>query len=144
MYQRRLGRQYPEDALQKALVDYLDLALPDDAMYFAVPNGGKRLAREAARLKSLGVLAGIPDLCIIWRGTVIFLELKAPKRGSLTTVQRDVHHRLLFCGVPVWTIRKVEQAEYLLRGAGMPLQATFAQQLKRVWNDHIARQQTAA
>jgi hypothetical protein len=128
MYQRRLGRQYPEDALQKALVDYLDLALPDDAMYFAVPNGGKRPTREAARLKSLGVLAGIPDLCIIWRGTVIFLELKA-QRGSLKQVQRDVHHRLLFCGVPVWTIRQVEQAEYLLRGAGMPLQATLGRQL---------------
>ncbi len=31
---------------------------------FAIPNGGYRAAREAAKLKREGVTSGVPDLCL--------------------------------------------------------------------------------
>lgn len=124
-FERKLGRQNPEDALQRAMVDYLDLALPPDALCFAIPNGGKRSKVVAAILKRTGVKAGIPDLCIVWRGRAVFLELKAA-RGHLSAEQREMHRKLTFCGCEVWTVRSVEQAEYLLRSLQMPLQAALA------------------
>lgn len=124
-YDRKLGRQQPEQALQRALVEYLDLALPDDALCFAIPNGGKRSKVVAALLKMTGVKAGIPDLCIVWRGRAIFMELKAA-RGYLSAEQRAMHAKLTFCGCEVWTVRSIEQAEYLLRSLQMPLQAALA------------------
>lgn len=135
MNDRKLGRQYPEDALQKALVEYLDWALPDDAVVFAVPNGGKRHVREAARLKGLGVRAGVPDLCIVWRGTALFLELKAG-RGVLSQEQRAMIAKLEYCGASVWVVRAVEQAALVLRDHGIKLRASFG-------NDN-ARQVVAA
>lgn len=48
---------------------------------YAVPNGGKRSAFEAARLKGEGVRAGVPDLCLnLPRGGAhgLFVEMKAP------------------------------------------------------------------
>ncbi len=56
---------------------------------FHIPNGGMRGIREAARLKSMGVLAGVPDFFIpLARGKYhgMFLELKAPG-GKLTESQ---------------------------------------------------------
>lgn len=124
-YDPKLGRQYPEDALQKAVVEWCDWALPDDALCFAIPNGGKRSKVVAALLKATGVKAGIPDLCIVWRGRALFVELKSA-RGSLSREQREMHRKLTFCGCEVWTVRALDQMEYLLRSLGMPLRAALA------------------
>mgnify|MGYP006264391593 CR=1 FL=1 len=121
---RRLpARRYPEDALQKSIVQYLDWALPPDAVVFAVPNGGKRHAREAARLRGVGVKAGVPDLCLVWRGRALFLEVKAI-RGVLAHEQRAMIHKLEYCGALVWVVRSVEQVELVLRDAGVLLRGS--------------------
>lgn len=125
LLRRTAGRRYPEDKLQRAIVEYLDWSLPDDAVVFAVPNGGKRHAREAARMKGLGVKAGIPDLCIVWRGKALFIEVKAI-RGVLAQEQRAMIHKLEYCGSLVWVARSVEQVELVLRDAGVPLLAALA------------------
>ena len=60
-------RRHDEDDMQKALFSWITLAtprIPQLALAFAVPNGGKRDAREAARLKGLGVRPGVPDVMI--------------------------------------------------------------------------------
>jgi hypothetical protein len=73
-----MKRQRPEQALQKQVVTYLRMACPD-AIVFAVPNGGHRSPVEAAIFQGIGVLAGVSDLCILWRpSNVAFIELKAP------------------------------------------------------------------
>ena len=46
---------------QEAVVKYCELKrIP----IFAIPNGGKRNAKEAYFMKRTGVKAGVPDLCV--------------------------------------------------------------------------------
>jgi len=122
---RAVGRRYPEDALQRSIVEYLDWSLPATAICFAVPNGGKRHRREAARLQGLGVKAGIPDLCVISAGTVLFFEVKAA-RGTLSFDQRERIQKLEYCGASVYVVRSVEQVETILRQHRVLLRATVA------------------
>lgn len=51
-----------EDALQKVVAMYLKYK---SAFWFHPPNGGKRNNIEAAKLKGMGVLPGIPDCMIL-------------------------------------------------------------------------------
>jgi hypothetical protein len=78
----------PEQAAQRAIVDYLRLAVPR-AVVFHVPNGGWRSRAEAGILKSLGVVAGVSDLVILFHdGRVAFVEIKADK-GRVSQAQND-------------------------------------------------------
>lgn len=65
-----------------------DHCLPD-WKYFHPANGEKRDIRTAARLKSLGVIKGIPDLVLISpHGSAHFLEFKRPG-GELSEEQAE-------------------------------------------------------
>lgn len=76
-------RQHPEEEEQEALMNWARLyhkVYPPLKMLFHIPNGGKRNATEAARLKAQGVKAGVPDLFIAhpsgeYHG--LFIEMKA-------------------------------------------------------------------
>ena len=59
-------RNRPEEALQRAVASYLDLALPHDAVWFHPPNGGARSKAEAGifKARSQG-----PDTIMYWDGT---------------------------------------------------------------------------
>jgi hypothetical protein len=53
---------------------------PELALMFAIPNGGKRDIRTAAKLKAEGVKAGVPDVFLpVARGGYfgMFIELKS-------------------------------------------------------------------
>jgi hypothetical protein len=41
-----------------------------------VPNGGKRIIKEAAKFKAMGVLAGVSDIHFIWASQLYIIELK--------------------------------------------------------------------
>jgi hypothetical protein len=116
-------RGHPEDELQRSVVQFLRVALPDDAIAYAVPNGGQRHSKAAARLVGLGVRAGIPDLAIVWRGHALFVELKAA-RGTLSAVQRQMIDKLHVCGAMVAVCKSLECVEGSLREMGVPLRAS--------------------
>ena len=98
-----------EHQLQVTCAQYLDLALPQDAVWFAIPNGSHRHKAVAGKLKAEGVKAGIPDLCIIYQGRAIFIELKT-KKGSLSPAQKTMQLRLTLAGCPVFKIcRSLEE-----------------------------------
>lgn len=118
-------RRHVEDDLQKSVFAYLARALPDEGTAYAIPNGGKRHAREAARMKGLGVVAGMPDIGICYRGRAMFVELKAP-RGVVSAAQRETIRKLTYCGAPVMLCRSVEDVEAALREACVPLRASVA------------------
>ena len=98
--ENKARRARPEQALHRAAAQFLDVALPDDAVWFHPPNGGARTKAEAGIFRALGVKAGVPDLVIVYRGRLIAIELKAP-RGRLTAAQRAMHKRLILAA-PWW------------------------------------------
>jgi len=86
-----------EDDIQRRGVKALRLAYPD-AIVIHVPNGGGRTRVEGAILKGLGVLAGFPDLLIMWGfGGVGVVEVKRPD-GKLSESQRAVRSKLRALG----------------------------------------------
>ena len=63
---------------------------PELTWLFAIPNGGRREAREAQLLKAEGVTPGVADLCLLWsNGThpCLWIEMKSAT-GSLRPEQR--------------------------------------------------------
>jgi hypothetical protein len=112
----------PEQLIQKAVIEHLAWRARAGVFAFHVPLGGFRRPVEAAILKSLGVVAGVPDIIIIHSGQCFGLELKAD-RGRLTNVQRDAHERMRAAGACVATAYGIDEALAqleqwrLLRGA---------------------------
>lgn len=101
-------RRQPERELHTAVAQYLDLALPGDAIWFPVPNASKRGKIQAANMKRAGEFrAGIPDIILVYRTRVVGIELKVSK-GVLSPAQEDIHHRLTLAGAVVAVIRSLD------------------------------------
>ena len=83
-----------EHAHQVALFSWADnmrRKYPELAYMFAIPNGGVRAARTAARLKAEGVRRGVPDVHLpVPRGGHhgLWIELKRPGRHAVTKEQK--------------------------------------------------------
>lgn len=81
-----------EDAEQAALFDWAR-HIPELRWLFAIPNGGKRNIREAARFKRQGVKAGVADVYLPvakppYHG--LFIELKRTQgRATLSKKQQE-------------------------------------------------------
>lgn len=58
-----------------------------DFQFWHTPNGGSRNKAEAGKMKLMGLLAGVPDLCIMAMGKFQFIEFKKPK-GTLSRQQQ--------------------------------------------------------
>lgn len=95
-YSKRKKREYPEAALQKKIVQFLFM---NDAMYFSLPNEGKRSVVMGAHLKAMGLYPGIADLGVVVDGKIHFLEVKAPD-GVQSASQRDFQARCLIENIP--------------------------------------------
>lgn len=84
--------RHEESRLQQACVRWFSLQYRDiRELLFAVPNGGYRNAREAARFKMEGVRAGVSDLILLLpRGGygALCIELKTDT-GKLTALQKE-------------------------------------------------------
>lgn len=92
---------------QAAAVSWIRTVAPD-LIVFHPPNGGLRGKAEAARLKWLGTVAGIPDLVVLGRdGKAWLIEMKAPG-GSLSAAQRDMCDRLAALRVPYAICRSID------------------------------------
>lgn len=75
---------------------------------FHVPNGGKRSAIEASRLKQTGTIAGIPDLVFVVQSKTFFFELKTTT-GKASENQKQIHAILSRNGFRVFMIKSFEQ-----------------------------------
>ena len=106
-------RQHPEEALQRTVAAYLDLALPEDACWTTIPAGGGGRVR-GAKLKGMGYKPGFPDILIIYQDGAYLIELKSA-RGRLSPTQIAMHKRLRIAGAMVCTAKSVEDVEVFLR-----------------------------
>lgn len=111
-----------EHKLQIAVTNFLRVALPQDATWFAVPNGGFRKLRTAQKLKAEGVRPGVADIIIIWKGRAFAIELKTP-HGRQSPAQKEWAENFTLAGGVYHVARSVDEVEGLLNAAGVPLQA---------------------
>ena len=113
-----MKRARPEQAIQKAVLQHLKLRGARNLFAFHCPNGGARTAIEGAIFKSLGVVAGVPDLLIISDGKTFALELKADS-GRVTPAQADVHQRMRAAGAIVGIARGIDEGLRWLESNGL-------------------------
>ena len=112
---RFVRRQQPEAAIQRAVFEHLRIRPAAGVFSFHCPNGGARRPIEAAILKGLGVVAGVPDVIAIKDGRTFALELKTPG-GRLSDNQRATHRAMLEAGVQVAVADNLDDALALLEG----------------------------
>ena len=105
-----------ELTLQKFAVALLRSSAAPGVIYFHCPNGAPTSARTGARMKAMGLLAGVADLVIVRPGGLVyFLELKTAK-GSLSIAQRAFRDACEANGVPYAVAYSPERVEAVLRG----------------------------
>ena len=89
--------KHQESTLQTACVRWFRYQYPQLVIY-AVPNGGSRNVREAQRLKSEGVLAGVADLVVLLpQGKSLYIEMKV-KGNRQTANQKDFQKKAITLG----------------------------------------------
>jgi hypothetical protein len=73
-----MKRARPEQQIQKCVFQHLRARGAPGVFAFHPANGGYRKPVEAAIMKGLGVVAGVPDVIAIHEGRCYALEIKAP------------------------------------------------------------------
>ena len=116
--------QQPEHALQRAVAEFLDLALPASAFWTSI-DAATRSAIEGQQKKARGVKPGIPDVLIVCKPITLWIELKA-RTGSVQETQRRVMRALIANGHQWYVARSVAEVETILIRCGIPLRARMA------------------
>lgn len=119
--------RHDEDAMQSALVARLRLQCPPEIIWFHCANAPKSKI-DGARLKAMGMLAGVPDLMFIIpqpdsHPAVCFLELKRPsiagsRPGKPSAGQVLFAERCEAIGVEIATAYNIDQAVSVLTAWG--------------------------
>lgn len=107
-----------EKDFQAVAMEYLDIALPAQAVAIAFPAGGGGKVRGAG-LKRMGLKPGWPDIQILTRATAfdtirpfsrfIGLELKREVGGRVDLAQAAMHGRILVAGGVVYVVRTLDE-----------------------------------
>lgn len=106
--------QRPEQQIQRAILQLIRYKYPK-AVTFHIPNGGRRSKIEASIFKTLGVRAGVSDLCIMWAGgNVGFLEIKSEK-GRLSENQLSFMDDCARLGIPWECVKSADEAAAALK-----------------------------
>lgn len=114
----RARRANPESAIQRAVFQHLKARAAPGVFAFAVPNGGYRKPIEAAIMKGLGTVAGVPDVILIHKGRTFGLELKAPG-GRITERQLAAHAAMGEAGAFVCIAEGLDRALKALEAWGL-------------------------
>jgi len=105
-------RQHIEHNEQTKLVMWVRAFHPD-LMLAAIPNGGHRRAMAAVKLKAEGVVAGMPDLCLLEPKNGLhglFIEMKT-EDGKVSEQQKKIHARLTERGYCVTVCRSFKEGQ---------------------------------
>jgi hypothetical protein len=107
-----------EEAIQRAVFSHLRVRAAPGVFAFHPANGGYRRPVEAARLKGLGVRAGVPDIIAIHRGHVFALELKT-EHGKATEGQLRAIEDIRAAGGHAQICHGLDSAISALEGWGL-------------------------
>jgi hypothetical protein len=94
-------------------------------LLFHVPNGGTRNSREAAKLKTMGVVRGVSDFILLFDGTAYCIELKRPDgKGSQSKSQKGWESTVRDNGFRYYVINSLKNFQGLVSimvGSGFSL-----------------------
>ena len=103
-----------EARIQAAIVEWIRLVAPG-LIAFHVPNGGYRTKTEAARMKWVGVLAGIPDVVVMGLdGRCWLIEVKGPG-GTLSADQILIRDRCAALRIPFVVAKSIDDVRQAFR-----------------------------
>lgn len=120
-----------EARVQASIVEHLRWVAPQ-CKVFAVPNGGLRSKSEAARLKWVGVLAGVPDLCLVCpSGRICFIEVKRPG-GRLSEEQKKFIDWMISARVDYVVAESIDDVRAALEHWRIPTREHAPAQLEEV------------
>jgi len=115
---------FTEEQIQVDLFNwarYHEAQYPELGLLFHVPNGGRRSRLTGAKLKAMGVKAGVPDVCLpVPRQGYgsLWIELKGP-RGRLQESQKVWYEALTLANNRVLLCRSwLEAADAILEYLG--------------------------
>jgi hypothetical protein len=115
---RRERDRNAEARRQASIVEYVRW-IADHIVIFHVPNGGLRSKPEAAKLKWMGVLAGVLDLVLVLPdGRCAFWETKTP-HGRLSDDQQAFTLRLMALGHRWAVVLSIDDARRELAALGI-------------------------
>jgi hypothetical protein len=110
--------QRPEAALQRAVINLLEVALLPGTAWTAFPAGGGGELRGAI-LCGLGLRPGWPDLQLVFQGRYHGIEVKS-ESGHLSGAQHARHAEISAAGGLVATVRSLDQVVEALRAWRIP------------------------
>ncbi len=109
-----------EQKFQIALIRALRAILPQPECFMThFPAGENTNPLRGSFLKSMGLVAGFPDVLLIYRGVAFGLECKSPT-GTVTETQRATHAALGKAGMDVRVVRSLDEAMAALAAFGIP------------------------
>jgi hypothetical protein len=111
-------RARPEQIIQRAVFDHLRTRGAPGVFAFHPANGGYRKPVEAAILKGLGVVAGVPDVFIVHNGRCFAMELKA-EGGRATDKQLACIAALREAGAFTCVVEGLDRALACLESWGL-------------------------
>lgn len=97
--------QLSESKIQQDAIMHIWNKFPETRLcLFHIPNGMFSNAREGAKFKAQGVIAGVPDLVFVWAGKTHYIEVKTAN-GRLSPGQIELHKKWAEQGVQVNVMR---------------------------------------
>jgi hypothetical protein len=98
-----------ERSIQASIAQAMELGLPFDCLFTAIPAGDKHAVTTP------GYRNGIPDLLFQYRGKSLWVELKRPKYGVVSVAQRECHQLIERAGCLVHMARSLTEVVDLVR-----------------------------
>jgi len=108
--------QLKESTIQEQIIEAFSLlAHKNNFMFFSVPNErvftgtkGQQIAR-LKKLKRMGLMPGVADLCILKGGAAYFLEVKTAT-GKQSNLQLIFMERAVLAGCRYLVVRSMQEA----------------------------------
>lgn len=118
----RARRGAPEQALQIAIVDFLQRFVPPppEGPFWTAINPVPAKSKAVAGLsKAMGLRAGVFDLLLVYRRLPIFCECKAEK-GALSEAQKELKPEMEAAGAMCHEARSLDEFVDILESYGIP------------------------